>query len=42
MPSKTEEIEFIHYNAGLVIQFEKMTVNLYMSQNCMQIGHGSD
>jgi hypothetical protein len=25
-----------------VIQYEKMTVNLYMSPNCMKIGHGSD
>jgi hypothetical protein len=26
----------------LVIQFEKMAVNLCTSLNCMKIGHGSD
>jgi hypothetical protein len=26
----------------LVIQFEKITVNLYKSPNYMKIGHGSD
>jgi hypothetical protein len=28
--------------ADLVIQFEKMAVNLCTSLNCMEIGHGSD
>ncbi len=26
----------------LNIQVEKMTVNLYLSRNCMKIGHGSN
>ncbi len=29
-------------NPDLVIQLEKMTVDLYVSWNCMKIGHGSD
>jgi len=29
-------------NSDLVIQFEKMAVNLCTSRNCMKIGHGSN
>jgi len=42
MHRKLDRSELIVHSTDLVIQFDKMTADLYMSRNCMKIGHGSD
>ena len=42
MHRKLDRSEPIVHSTDLVIQFDKMTADLYMSWNCMKIGHGSD
>ena len=42
MHRKLDRSELIVHSTDLVIQFDKMTADLYMSWNCMKIGHGSD
>ena len=42
MHRKLDRSELIVHSTDLVIQFDKMTEDLYMSRNCMKIGHGPD